>query len=51
VFNVSETTLFSPVAVVVVVRIVEAIGAEEALKLLYKTEDLEEAGGLMTVVC
>lgn len=28
----------------------ETLGAEKALELLYCTEDLEEAGGLMTLV-
>ena len=31
-------------------RIAETLGAEKALELLYCTEDLEEAGGLMTLV-
>ena len=31
-------------------RVVETLGAEKALHLLYCTEDLEEAGGLMTLV-
>jgi len=32
------------------VRVAETLGAEKALELLYCTEDLEEAGGLMTLV-
>jgi len=32
------------------VRVAETLGVEKALKLLYCTEDLEEAGGLMTMV-
>jgi len=32
------------------VRIAETLGTEKALELLYCTEDLEEAGGLMTLV-
>ena len=34
----------------VTVRIAETLGAEKALELLYCTEDLEEAGGLMILV-
>ena len=34
----------------VAVRVVETLGAEKALELLYCTEDLQEAGGLMTMV-
>ena len=34
-----------------VVRVVETLGAEKALELLYITEDLEEAGGLLILVC
>jgi len=34
----------------VTVRVAEVLGAEKALQLLYCTEDLEEAGGLMTLV-
>ena len=32
------------------VKIVDTIGAEDSLKMLYITEDLEEAGGMMTLV-
>ena len=32
------------------VRVAETLGPEKALQLLYCTEDLEEAGGLMTLV-
>ena len=44
------TELLLEISVNAAVRIVETLGAEKALELLYCTEDLQEAGGLMTVV-
>jgi len=44
------TAAIVKLAAVAAVRIVETLGAEKALELLYCTEDLEDAGGLMTMV-
>ena len=31
-------------------RVVKTLGGEKSLELLYMTEDVEEAGGMMTMV-
>jgi len=50
-FHSTLTIIHYKVAVnIVAVRIAETLGSEKALELLYCTEDLEEAGGLMILV-